>query len=199
MSGLAAIASGMVAYGPELIKAAGSMFGGQTKEVADQAAQAVEAATGETDPQGQVAQSLEGLDPEQLAKLKQVKAKVAEIRADVATAEISAGVKQHAETNKTVRAGIQSDRFLDKGRQAMTWAMAVGVFGLLGSLVYSIIDDPSRASKIISSATMLFSVVAAVIGVDMGNQSKERQIAAGGTPGKGLLQGMAERLAKGAK
>ncbi|OGO93512.1 MAG: hypothetical protein A3F10_05670 [Coxiella sp. RIFCSPHIGHO2_12_FULL_42_15] len=70
--------------------------------------------------------------------------------------------------NTTMQTEVQSPNWFDHWRSAWGWLSALGFFGFIGAVVYSLIANPTLASALLSSITPiseLFVIPGVILGV----------------------------------
>lgn len=186
---MGAIAAALVTAGPSLIRAVGALIGGDAKDVAEHAADAVASATGRAD----VEQKLTAFTPEQFAALHAIKARLAEIDAEREQAQLNARVESSEQVNATMRAELAATSGYRAGwRPAIGYVCAASFGGLVAALVYAIIQEPSTAAAVVESATVVLASMLAVLGVNVHQRSKDKQTAAGLRP-LGIIEALTNR------
>jgi len=185
---MGALITALLSAGPSLIRAAGSLMGGTGKEVADKAADAVEAVTGTSDPAGELSKALSGLSADQITALGQIKTQIEQIDADREATRIKAGVDDRAAINKTMRAEVKSPNVFKTGwRSAIGWTMALSFLLMTGSLCYAVINDPTQLPNAVSGMMTLAVAMAAVLGINIGGERRLHESTITKQPSKGLF------------
>lgn len=185
---MGALAGALLAAGPSLIRAAGAWLGGTSQDVADKAADAVEAATGQPDPASALNKALSGLSPEQIQALGAIRTQIEQIDADREKTRIQAGVDDRAQINKTMRAEVQSNSIYKGGwRSAIGWTMALSFLLMTGSLCYAVINDPAQLPNAVSGMMTLAVAMAAVLGINIGGERRLHESSITKQPSSGLL------------
>jgi hypothetical protein len=144
----------------------------------------------ENDPD-EIGKAIQG-DPEAAAKLKRIEAEHAEemrrLAMKAAEHRMASETARISEVNKTMRAGYDAGVYW---RRAWGWISAIS-FGVLvitiGVLSYlGIAESNTEAMRMIpqlvSAATTLFGIPAAILGIDAWHSGKERRAMAGDTGG----------------
>lgn len=154
----------------------------------------------ETDDPASIAMHIDQ-NPDAMIKLKQLqldhRERLAEIKSSQVLAEIQAQTAQQAEINKTMRAELQSDSGYKSGwRPMFGWLSAFGCGFILFALVYSIFKNPSDASDILDSATVIITIMLTVLGINIKKRSDDKQTATGQAP-LGIMTAVAQRIAQG--
>lgn len=197
---MGALVGALLTAGPSLIRAAGSLIGGSGKDVADKAADAVEAASGGSDPQSELEKHLASLSPEQITALNSVKTKLAEIEADRQKTQIQAGVSDRAEVNKTMRAELSASNAFKSGwRAAIGWVMALSFLLMTGAMCWAVIQDPTQLPSAVSGVMTMAVAMAAVLGVNISRDGRAREAAITGQPAVGVIDAIAHRVKNGGK
>lgn len=185
---MGALVTALLSAGPSLIRAAGSLIGGTGKDVADKAADAVEAVTGESDPHGALTKALSGLSADQITALGQIKTQIEQIDADREATRIKAGVDDRAQVNKTMRAELESSSgFRSNWRPMIGWTMALSFLLMTGSLCYAVINDPAQLPNAVSGMMTLAVAMAAVLGINIGGERRLHEASITKQPSSGLL------------
>ncbi len=139
-------------------------------------------------------------DPEAAVKLRQIEATHSERLAEIAmqgrSADLAAQTAQQASINKTMQAELESPSKWKSGwRPLFGYMAAFGFGGLLLALIVAIFKVPGDAGEVIESATIILTMMLAVLGVNIRSRSQDKQAAIPGRP-LGLVEALANRLAK---
>lgn len=142
-------------------------------------------------------------DPEAAAKLKALEQ---EHQRELRRMMLEAETQRLTQVSETMRAEYaQEDRYVKRWRPTFGYAMCltwtVQVIGSVAGIVYAVVANPENAGDILTAigdanaATVpMWSVALAVIGVSVHQRSRDKQVAAGQSPG-GMVQAIAGRLA----
>lgn len=143
-------------------------------------------------------------DPEAFLK---VQALQMEHRAELQRMVLAAETTRLAEVNATMRAEYsQDDKYVKRWRPtfgyAVTLTWTVQCFGIVGGLLYAIIERPENSgeiltaiSSIVGALSMQWGVALSVLGISVAQRSKDKQIAAGVVPAPGVFGAVAQRIA----
>lgn len=112
-------------------------------------------------------------DPEAAAKLQQ-------IEADLEKARVEAKTKRLVETNKTMRAELDSDSTFKGGwRSGVGWVFMLSCAGVMASLVWSMFQPGADRAELVNSGLVVFGIMATVLGIDINRVGRERLAAKG--------------------
>jgi len=146
-------------------------------------------------------------NPDALLKLKQLQAdhqeKLIQLHLDAESSRLS-------QINQTMRAeAAATDAYVRRWRPTygyatcLTWVLESAA--IVAAIVAASFIYPAQADKILGGVTALMGALTAmwgialsVLGVNITSRSQDKQVAAGQTPGPGLLKALAQRIA-GAK
>jgi len=139
-------------------------------------------------------------DPEAATKMLELqtrhKERIEEIALDRYRAERDADAKEQAQINETMRVEYKSQGTYKTGwRPAFGWIAALGFGGILCALVYSMFKEPAQAAKMVESATVVLSLMLAVLGININKRSQDKQSVLPNRP-IGILEAVATRIAK---
>ena len=139
-------------------------------------------------------------DPNAAVKLKELQTrhieKLEEIALQRYQAELSAETTQQSNINKTIQEELKSDSSYKSGwRPLFGYFAAFGVGGILLGLVYSIFDGPENAGNIVESATVMITMMLAVLGINIRSRSQDKQAFSPNRP-LGLVEAFANRIGK---
>ncbi len=121
----------LITAGPALLRMVGGLFGGKTKEVAENVAGVVDSVRGlpQAIAKQKVEQHLATLPPESLLALKQVEVRLAEIERDREANRLAAETAQHQQTQETARTEAQSnDEYVRRTRPKIARDSALVTF-----------------------------------------------------------------------
>lgn len=136
-------------------------------------------------------------DPEAAAKIRQAELEHAtqmrKLLLESRTAEQAEKTARMAEINKTMRAELAHDGWWRAGwRPAVGWVMALSVLAIVGGLVASLVREPGQIEPVVDAIIALVVVMGPVLGVNIHQRSRDKQVAAGIQPA-GLLQSLLGR------
>lgn len=142
-------------------------------------------------------------DPEALQKIKQLELDhERELRRLMLTHEQKVLEEETAritQTHETMRAELKHEGVFKSGwRPAIGWVMAFVFGGLIASLVYAIIQEPSTAPQVVDSATVIITVMLGVLGISVRERSRDKRTQQGLIQ-PGILESISERIRKGPK
>lgn len=151
-------------------------------------------------------------DPEMAAKLQKIEhdhqERVQELILQGEAQRLEAETARHRQVNKTFRAETGAeDAYVRRWRPTFGYVVAAAwglqVVGIVAATLYAIVASPSEAGKIINAVGGMagalatqWSVALAVLGVNVSNRSKDKQVAAGQKP-EGVLDKLKGMLGKG--
>lgn len=129
-------------------------------------------------------------DPDAAIKLRRMEH---EHERELQALHLEAETTRMREINATMRAELQHDGWYKSGwRPAIGWVTAFAFGALMLALVYAIFRVPSQASEIIASATVVLTMMLAVLGVNIKHRSTDKARQLGVEP-VGLLQALLSR------
>ena len=147
-------------------------------------------------------------DPESAMKVRQMeldnKRELQALLIADKRSEREAETARQAEINKTYRAELTAESTFKSGWRPMIGYTLAFVFGVLGicnaiGLVYCVIHAPAQIESMVSLTMVLIGAMGAVLGVNIGRRSNDKQAAMTGEAPTTLMQGLADRLAGKAK
>lgn len=118
----------------------------------------------------------------------------------VLIAQFESEAKKLESINATMRAEYASNRsFVANWRPFFGYVVALSWLLLMVALSVVILTKPEEAPAIIAamaSLSFMWSIALAVLGVSVQQRSKDKQIAAGHSPGPGIVSAIASRFLK---
>ena len=107
---------------------------------------------------------------------------------EMRTLQLEAETARIKEVNTTMRAELQHDGWFKSGwRPMIGWVVAFSFGALMLALVYAILKSPATASEVVTSATVIITMMLAVLGVNIKQRSNDKARQVGVEP-VGLLQ-----------
>lgn len=142
---MAPLVAGLLAYGPTLIRALGSVFGGKTTDAANTVADLVDGVKGlpAAVAEEKLAAQMAKLPPETLLAFEQVKVRLSEIEKEREANRLAADTAQHLSTQETARTESQSqDEYVRRTRPGLARksAYVTFVYALLTGVVFQFIN-----------------------------------------------------------
>lgn len=106
-------------------------------------------------------------------------------------AELNAETAQQQQVNETMRAEYTAKSGYRAGwRPLYGYVSAIGFGGILAALIYALFTNPGKASDLINSATVVLTLMLAVLGVNIKQRSNDKAIAVGQRP-LGIVEALA--------
>lgn len=139
-------------------------------------------------------------NPDAAIRLKEIQLqhveRLEELTLQRAQAEAERDAREQGEINTTMRAELVAPSGYRAGwRPLFGYVAAFGIGGLLAALVFAMFKDPKSAADLIESATILLTMVLAVLGVNIRSRSQDKQTPFPNRP-LGLVEAFAQRIAK---
>lgn len=181
-----AVARGLSEFVPGLVRWIG---GDQAGDVAEQAVEVARRVTGADAPDD----ALEAIrrNPELQIQLQQA-------MNPIIIARLEADTRRLETVNATMRAEASSqDRYVRRWRPTFGYLVAVSWFIQMLAISIAVIKAPEQIGAIISNLaqlTTMWGIALAVLGINVSKRSQDKQVAAGQSPPRGILQGIAERI-----
>ncbi len=146
-----------------------------------------------------IAQALQ-TNPDAAIRLKELEARHTERLEEIALqgrqAELTAQTAQQGNINRTMQAELNAPSKWKSGwRPLFGYMAALGFGGLLAGLIVAVFKEPGSAGKLVESATIILTMMLAVLGVNIRSRSQDKQAAIPGRP-IGLIEAFATRLSK---
>ncbi len=146
-----------------------------------------------------IAQALQ-TNPDAAIRLKELEARHTERLEEIALqgrqAELAAQTEQQGNINRTMQAELNApSAWKSSWRPMFGYMAAFGFGGLLAGLIVAIFKEPASAGKLVESATIILTMMLAVLGVNIRSRSQDKQAAIPGRP-IGLIEAFATRLSK---
>lgn len=180
------IALGLAQFVPGLTRL---LMGDKAGKVADQVVKAATTIAGTDNPQEAIAYL--NANPELQLKLQQ------ELN-HIVIAELEAETKQLEAINMTMQVEYTSgDKFVRRWRPFFGYIIALTWAAQMCAIAWVIIVKPDQSPIVINamgSLTGMWGIALAVLGVYVGNRSKEKAAALGATPPPNLLNAMASKF-----
>lgn len=175
--------------GAKILKSApivGGLLGGPVGATVGTAANLVAGWLGVEPTPEAVEQALQK-DPEALVKLKENEQRY---QAKLTELQLAAETAQLTEINKTMRAELASDSLYKSGwRPLFGYVMATAWAAIMFAVTYLMVTDPGAAAAVLvalSDTTVLWGIGLSVLGINIGQRSKDKALKAG-QPQAGLL------------
>lgn len=94
-----------------------------------------------------------------------------------------------------MRAEMQARGFFKSSWRAfLGWVMGASFAAMALALSISVVRDPARMADAVGAMMMLIPAMAAVLGVNIAGNRRERETAMTGQPSNGLMDALAQRL-----
>jgi cytochrome c biogenesis protein ResB len=124
---------------------------------------------------------------EQIRVDKQLQVQYATAMAAKAAELAEAEARRLESVNETMRKEITSgDGYVRRWRPTFGYLTGFGFFGILGSIVYTIVTDPAQAPTMISALAEMEGIwmpVMAVLGISVWKRSSDKQVGQPKSPG----------------
>lgn len=152
-----------------------------------------------SDDPAEIARALDQ-DPEAAAKLKQIESeervRLQELNTRQTIAEVEAETERQRTVNETMRAELKAEGTFKSGwRPFIGWVFGLSIFFLIGALIYSIVRSPTIVSNPDFTGLLiwLFTAMAAILGVNIRQRSKDKELDAG-VRRPGILQSIGSAI-----
>ncbi len=136
-------------------------------------------------------------DPQSLERIRKLEL---DHESDLTRMHLEAETARLTQVNQTMRAEAASnDAYVRRWRPTFGYLTALAWTVQCCAIAWSIVGAPAQAGNVaqaITALTPMWGVALAVLGVNVAKRSQDKQVAAGQTPGVGLLGALAQRLGK---
>lgn len=136
------------------------------------------------------------IDPEATAKLQRLEA---EHERELTRMSLEAQTARLGEINRTMRAEAASnDAYVRRWRPTFGYLVAVAWALQAGGIAWVMATQPEQAGSLaqaVTALTPMWSVALAILGINVRERSRDKQVAAGHRPQQGFMGAIAKRIA----
>lgn len=142
-------------------------------------------------------------DPQAAIKLRELElnhqVEMRKLAVEAAATEMQQETLRLGQINETMRAELQSDSWPKSGwRPFIGWVFGLAIGGLFFSMITAIFRQPTilTNAEFTGMLVWLFTGTALVLGVNIQQRSKDKQVKGGLVPAAGMAEGLVNKLTK---